>query len=361
MEVKTLPRFRYLILWLAALAMLAVTAGCAPASSGTSTPTSLPTSLPTSPPLTLAPTQTLPVPVTAEAAATPQPAGPQETPTPQVAAASASGVPKFSHILVVVLENHEFGFVVGSAQMPNFNKWAQEYTLLTQYYAVTHPSLPNYIAMIGGDTFGITTDCSNCFINETSLVNSIDAAGLTWKGYMEDLPSPCFVGSKGQYAQRHDPFIYFDNIRQDQSLCQQSVVPLTQLTTDLANNTLPSFSFIVPNVCNDAHDCGLDTADAWLGTNITPILQAPEFSNSLLVLTWDEGQGNHSCCGLGNQAGGRVATVLISPLVKKGFQDATPYSHYSLLKTIEAAWGLPELGFSANPATNLIQAPFQNP
>ncbi|MCL4559753.1 MAG: alkaline phosphatase family protein [Chloroflexi bacterium] len=353
MEVKTSHKYRVLTLWLAVLAMLAAAAGCTPASTATPSPTS--------PPPTQAPTVTLAVPVTASATATEQPTPIPATPTLQATALPASGVPNFKHILVVVLENHEFGSVIGNNQMPNFNNWAKEYTLLTQYYAVTHPSLPNYIAMIGGDTFGIHSDCLTCYINETNLADIIEKAGLTWKAYMEDLPSPCYVGNKGEYAQRHDPFIYFDDIRLNQTRCQNSVVPYTELSTDLANNTLSSFSFIVPNVCNDAHDCGLETADAWLGKNMPAIMQAPEFANSLLVITWDEGQGNHSCCGLGNSAGGRVATLLISPLVKKGFQDATPYSHYSLLKTIETAWGLPELGFSANPATSLIQAPFQNP
>ncbi len=304
---------------------------------------------------TLIPTH---VPATATAPPTPAPTscqGPGCLVATAVQAVAPEKIPDFSHVIVIVLENREYGYVIGNNQMPALNHFAQENALLTQYYAVTHPSLPNYLAMIAGDTFGITSDCTDCFIDAPSLPDLIEASHRTWKTYQEDLPSPCYVGNFNQYAQKHDPFIYFDPIRNDPARCQRSVVPLTQLDTDLANNDLPNFAFIVPNECNDAHNCGLDVADKWLGTHVGKITSSPAFDqNSLLVVTFDEGQGNHSCCGLGEEAGGQVATLLISPLVKPGAQDNTPYSHYSLLKTIEAAWGLQDLGHSGDPQTALI-------
>jgi len=260
-----------------------------------------------------------------------------------------------------MFENKEFGSVIGNNLMPNYNKLAREYTLLTQYYAVTHPSLPNYIAFIGGDTFGIDSNCNDCFINAPSLPDFIEASGRTWKTYQEDMPSPCFLGDKGDYVQKHNPFIYFDPIRLNTARCERSIVPLTALQTDIDAGTLPNFLFIKPNLCNDSHDCELDISDAWL-TNLlgylVPALDATGESY-FLAMVFEEGQGNHSCCGLPLEAGGRVPVVLYSPLVKNGFEDSIPYTHYSLLKTISEAWGLPYLGHAAEDIHVLIVAPWK--
>jgi phospholipase C len=268
-----------------------------------------------------------------------------------------------------MFENHEFDVVNGSQSMPNYNRYIAGNTLLTQYYAITHPSLPNYIAILSGDTHKITSDCSRCFVNATSLPDQIEASGRTWRAYLEDMPQPCHLGDTATYAQRHNPFIYFDPIRQNQARCKQSDVPLTELETDMAAGKLPNFVYIMPNLCNSTHDahinpaCSVATADQWLGgwmdkilAYLTPRAAAEPY---LIILVWDEGQGNHSCCGLPKSAGGRVATVLISPQVKSGFQDDTPYTHYSLLKTIEAAWGLPYLGHAADADNVLINAPWK--
>ncbi len=283
------------------------------------------------------------------------------TTTPSPTAMPKPLVPNFEHIAIIMFENKEFGSVIGNSLMPNYNKLAREYTLLTQYYAVTHPSLPNYIAFIGGDTFGIDSNCNDCFINAPSLPDYVEASGRTWKTYQEDMPSPCFLGDKGNYVQKHNPFIYFDPIRLDAERCEQNIVPLTALQTDLEAGTLPNFSFIKPNLCNDSHDCELDISDAWL-TNLlgylVPALDATGESYFIAML-FEEGQGNHSCCGLPLEAGGRVPVVLYSPLVKNGFEDATPYTHYSLLKTISAAWGLPYLGHAAEDSHVLIVAPWK--
>ncbi len=313
-----------------------------------SAPVATSTSLPPAPTVTLFPTSTgLPtqLPTTI----------PSPTSTPK------SLVPNFDHIVMILLENKEFGSVMGNSLMPHFNKLAQDYTLLTQYYAVTHPSLPNYIALISGDTFGITSDCNNCFVNAPSLPDLIEASGRTWKTYQEDMPSPCYIGDANNYMQKHNPFVYFDTIRLDAARCERSIVPLSALQTDMEAGSLPNFIFITPNLCNDAHDCPLDVTDAWL-TNLlgalVPALNATGKSY-LLVMTFDEGQGDHSCCGLPPSAGGRVPVVLYSPLVKNGFEDSTPYTHYSLLKTISVAWGLPYLSHAANDDNVLITAPWK--
>jgi hypothetical protein len=307
------------------------------------------------------PAQTISSPSIA-ASATPQ-ATPSSTALSAVTdtAEPKSPVPDFQHIVVVVFENKEFDFVVNNYHMAYFNKLAKSYTLLTQYYAVTHPSLPNYLAMLGGDTFGINFDCTSCSVNDSSLPDQIEASGRTWKAYEEDMPSPCFTGaSAGNYAVKHDPFIYFMPIRLDAKRCN-NIVPFTQLSADLAAGALPNFIFVTPNLCNDAHDCQIDVTDKWLQGFMNQIQPALDQSGRpyLLVLTWDEGQGNHSCCGLPASAGGRVATILVSPQAKSGFQDDTPYSHYSLLKTIESAWGLSFLRHAGDAQTTLIAAPWK--
>jgi phosphatidylinositol-3-phosphatase len=306
-----------------------------------------------------------PIPAATEIASATPPPLPSVTPsvTTIPTATTIPLVPNFEHIVVVVFENKEFGSVIDNYHMPYFNQLAKSYTLLTQYYAVTHPSLPNYIALIGGDTFGINFDCTSCAINnQRSLPDLIEASGRTWKTYQEDMPSPCFSGAGYKnYAMKHNPFVYFMMIRLDAQRCNRSIVPFTQLSADIVAGALPNFMFVTPNLCNDAHDCGVDIADTWLKNFMGQITPALDQSGKpyLIVITFDEGQGNHSCCGLPPEAGGRVATVLVSPQAKDGFKDDTPYSHYSLLKTISAAWGMPYLGHAGDVQTSLIVQPWK--
>src|SRR5918995_22111 len=193
------------------LIFLAACATSAPPSVASPVPTLISTSSPL-PPTVVPPTATLPPTVT-----------PTATPRPLV--------PNFGHIAIIMFENKEFGSVIGNPLMPTYNRLAREYTLLTQYYAIRHPSLPNYIALMGGDTFGIDTNCNDCFIDAPSLPDLIEASGRTWKTYQEDMPEPCFLGSTHLYAQKHNPFVYFDPIRLNPERCIRSVVPLTQLQT----------------------------------------------------------------------------------------------------------------------------------
>ncbi len=277
-------------------------------------------------------------------------------------AGSKGKIPDFEHIILIVLENRGYGEVIGNLQMPYLNSLAKQYVLLTKYYAATHPSLPNYIALVSGDTQGITSDCTDCFVKQTNLADLIEASGRTWKTYQEDMPSACFIGDANGYAQKHNPFIYFDSIRLNATRCKNSVVPLAELDKDLATNQLPNFAFIMPNLCNSGHDCPLNIVDQWLNGMIGKLQASSALGNkSLIIITFDESRGNDtaSCCGMGSNAGGRIATVLISPLAKPGFEDGTPVSHYGLLKTILLAWGLPELGKAKQEGTQPIVAPWQ--
>ena len=272
-------------------------------------------------------------------------------------------VPNFAHIVIIIFENKEYGSVIGNSDMSYFNQLAASYTLLTQEYAIMHPSLPNYISLISGDTNGIIDNCTDkeCYINVPSLPDLIEQSGRTWKTYQQNMPEPCFTGNTMEYVRKHNPFIFFDPIRLDPERCQHSIVPLTQMDTDIAANTLPNFIFITPDICYSAHDCDLNQADAFLKEQMDKLSPALESSGEpyLIILTWDEGQGDHSCCGLPEIAGGRVATILISPQVKSNFKDDTPYSHYSILKTISEAWSLPYLGHAADLKTMLITAPWK--
>jgi phosphatidylinositol-3-phosphatase len=314
-------------------------------------PTSSPSQIPSRTPV---PTST-PEPTTLN----PQNSIVQSTLTP---APNRSGkVPKFDHIVLIMLENQSYGAVIGNSQMPILNSLAKKNVLLSNYYAVTHPSLPNYISVMSGDTQNITSDCINCFVNAPNIADLLEANGMTWKSYEESMPSPCYIGDKKLYAQKHNPLLYFDSIRLNPTRCTQSIVPLTQLDDDLAANQLPNFSFIMPNLCNSGHDCKLSVSDSWVGFMVTKLSASPAFGkNSLIVILYDEAEKSSkgTCCNLGSQAGGHVAALLISPLAKPGFVDSTAYDHYSVLKTILKAWNLPDLGKTNDPATFTILAPW---
>jgi phospholipase C len=280
-----------------------------------------------------------------------------------IATLTAQGhVPEFEHIVLVVFENKSFDMIIGNPDMPTFNRLADEYTLLTTYYGARNPSLPNYLALLGGDTFGIDRDCTDCFIHAESLPDLIEAGGRSWKTYQESMPEPCFMGDTRLYKQKHNPFVYFDAIRQDPARCQERVVSLTQLQKDINANALPNFVFITPDMCHDSHDCPLKIADQWLAELLTTLTPALDASGKpyLVVLMFEETRDGASvCCGLPEPGGGHVPVILYSPQARNAFEDPTPYTHYSLLKTISSAWGLPYLGHAADDSTAIIAAPWK--
>lgn len=245
--------------------------------------------------------------------------------------------------------------------MPYLNQLGATYTVATRYYAITHPSLPNYLALLGGSTFGIQSDCVTCTVAGPNLIDQLDKAGKSWTAYMEGMPGACSalpVWPPGRYAKKHNPFLYFNDIRTNPARCAH-VVPYSNLAHDLVAGNLADFVWITPDLCHDGHDCPLSRSDQWLASALPPILQSAAFQQGgALFITFDEGQGSSSagCCHLA--AGGQVMTVVASPLAKRGLQVAVPYDHYALLRTVEDAWSLPHLAGAADPATPNLAACF---
>ncbi len=239
------------------------------------------------------------------------------------------------------MENKELGDVIGSPDAPYINRLAKRYGLATASYGVQHPSLPDYLALTSGSTHGIDSDCTSCHVAARNIVDQLEAARVSWKAYMEDLPSPCFGGAGADgYAKKHDPFMYYDDVANDRGRCRR-VVPLARLGRDLRRGRLPTYAFISPNLCNDTHDCSVATGDRFLARVMPTLLRAvgPE---GYVVLTWDEGTSDRGCCG--GSSGGRIATIVAGRLVRRGARLRTPLDHYGVLRTIEDTLGLRHLG-----------------
>lgn len=250
-------------------------------------------------------------------------------------------VPDFTHVVLVVFENHEADSIVGSPAAPTFNALARRFARMTNYTAVAHPSLPNYLALVSGSTQGITSDCTDCIVRARSLADTLAATGRTWKTYAEDLPSPGFTGgSSGRYVKKHDPFLYFEDVVNSRAR-RGRVVPFPQLARDLAAHRLPDFSLLIPNLCDDMHDCPVATGDAWLRAHVVPLLHSPELRGGVVFVVFDEGTSDEG-------GGGRIDALALGPVVRHGSRFSKATNHYGLLRTIEDAWRLPRLGYSSN-------------
>lgn len=249
---------------------------------------------------------------------------------------AASSLPTPAHIVIVMEENHSFSDIIGNtSEAPYFNQLASEGALLTSSYAVTHPSEPNYMALFGGSTFGLTSDA--CPTNEGSKANlgsELLAAGKTFAGYSEDLPS---VGStkctSGAYARKHSPWVNFSNVPASDS------VPFTSFPSDYS--TLPTLSFVIPNLDDDMHDGTISQADTWLNNNLSAYATWAQSNNSLLIVTWDEDDYTEN-----NQ----IPTIVVGQPVKPGSYSEN-VNHYNLLATLEQIYGLNEVGNSSGAAT----------
>jgi hypothetical protein len=253
---------------------------------------------------------------------------------------------------VIVMENEEFGDIVGSHSAPYINALARRYALANSAYAISHPSLPNYLALTGGSTFGITSDCTGCSVPGSGLAGQLASRHVSWKAYMEDLPHPCFTGSGSNgYAKKHDPFMYFRALVSNPAQCAR-VVPLTALRSDERARALPRFVWITPNLCHDMHDCDTATGDRFL-KGLIPSLLAALGRNGLLILTWDESSSDNGCCRLAS--GGHVATILAGPAARLGARLQKPVDHYSVLQLIEDLFGLPRRGGAACACTPSLQ------
>ena len=233
------------------------------------------------------------------------------------------------------MENKGYGSVIGSSNAPFENSLAKECGLAANDNGVSHPSLPNYLAATGGSTFGVTDDASPSAhkISADSIFEQIGRAGLTWRSYIESMPSNCDTSASGTYAVKHNPATYYVNVR---AACAVNDVPLDGvLIHDIVAGSLPSFSFVTPNLCNDTHDCPVRVGDGWLKTWIPRILAGPNYSsgNTLVIITWDESEGSSS----------RIPTIVIGPTVPVGTVATQRFDHYALLRTTEDILGLPHL------------------
>jgi hypothetical protein len=260
-----------------------------------------------------------------------------------------------SRIVTVVMENEEASGVIGNRDARYINGLARRGGLATRSYAVSHPSLPNYLALTSGSTHGVASDCTSCHVHAPSIADQLDAAHLSWRAYMEDLPGPCFRGgSAGGYAKKHDPFMYYDSVAGNPARCQR-VVPFTTLAHDLRRGAMPTYAFIAPNLCHDGHDCSIKDADRFLSRLVPALVQALG-PHGYLVLTWDEGSSNQGCCG--GSHGGRIATIVVGPDVRAGARDGRPLDHYGVLASVEDSLRLPRLGAAANPVHGSLRGLF---
>jgi hypothetical protein len=246
-------------------------------------------------------------------------------------------VPAFGHVVVVVLENKARSQVLRNRQAPAFNAFARRGAVLSGYRGVTHPSLPNYLALVSGSTHGIASDCTACRVGGLSLADTLEAHGRTWKAYAEGLPRPGWTGtSRGHYAKKHVPFLYFRRVLARPARLRR-VVPLRQLSTDLASGRLPDFALVVPNLCHDMHDCGVPAGDRWLRRFLPPLLRLPD---TAVFVVFDES----------SNVDPGIPALALGPLVRPGSRFSAAMTHYGLLRTVEDGFGLPRIGRSARAA-----------
>ena len=261
-------------------------------------------------------------------------------------------LPDFTHVVVIVMENRECGQVVGNPRAPFENAMGRRYALLPDLYATTHPSFPNYVTLLAGSPLGTKATCAKCRFRARNLVDSLEAAHLSWKAYMEGMPSPCYGPTRaGPYAKRHNPFLFFTDIVTDPRRCAR-VVPLQALAADERAHALPRFSWITPSLCDDMHDCDVAPGDAFLSRIVPGLLRAVGPRGAIFV-TWDEGTTKRGCCS-GRATGGNIPTFVLGGAVRPHARPLTAYDSLSILRTIEDAWRLPRLGQSACSCTPVI-------
>jgi hypothetical protein len=243
----------------------------------------------------------------------------------------AAGVPRPQHTVVVVMENHSYSDIIGSPQARFINELARQGALFTASYGVTHPSEPNYLALFSGSTHGVGSDQCPTAISAPNLASDLIAFHLTFTGYAEGLPAPgSAVCDQGDYARKHAPWTDFANVP------RSAGQPFSRFPSgDYAR--LPTVSFVVPNLCNDMHDCSVATGDRWLRAHIAGYARWAMTHDSLLILTWDEDDGSQS---------NRIVTIFAGQQVLPG-RYGKPVDHYNVLRTIEQAYGIPPTGQAA--------------
>jgi phosphatidylinositol-3-phosphatase len=317
-------------------------------------------------------------------------------PTVGQATTTQSAIPHYQHIVEIMMENTSYATIIGNPLAPQINALADTYGLATDYFGVTHPSEPNYVANVAGSFFGIQDDnqfyctpalagtdptCAGTTVNHTinaqSIADQLSAAGQTWRGYFQGLPpTPSSYVSSGPsangpytykypsnsvalYASKHNPFINFVGSQGDVA----NMVPDTQLASDLASGDLANYSLVVPDQCHDMHGTGgcsstnglIAAGDSYVGSTVSAIMASHVWQegNNAIVITWDEDDFSDSglvgtgCCGA-DPGGGHVVTIVITNKGAIHVTDATADNHHSLLKSMEAAFGLPFLAHAGD-------------
>lgn len=245
---------------------------------------------------------------------------------------SAFASNRFEKVMIIVFENTDFKDAI---KQPYFSSLAAKGALLTNYKALTHPSQPNYIALISGSMYGVTSD-RNVDLRGRHIGDLLEEQGLNWKVYAEGYPGNCFTGARsGKYVRKHVPFMSFLNVSTDSKRCGR-IVGADQFFSDLKTGSLPEYSLFIPDMDNDAHDTNISYGDKWLKKTFDPVLNSPNFPKDLLiVITFDEGSSR------GNN---QIYTLFYGAGVQKNLQSSKSYNIYSLLKTIEDELHLPDLG-----------------
>jgi hypothetical protein len=253
-------------------------------------------------------------------------------------AATSTVLPRPDHVLILVLENHAYGQVIQNPNAPYISSLAGQGANLTQSFGVTHPSQPNYLAMYSGSTQGLISDSCPHTYSKANLGQELIGAGLTFAGYSEGMPSDGYTGcNSGRYARKHNPWVNFTNVPASANL------GYNRFPTDYAK--LPTVSFVVPDLCNDMHDCSVATGDAWVKRNLDGYVQWAKTHNSVFLLTFDEDD---------RSASNRIPTVLVGQPVKPGTYPQR-VDHYGVLRTLLDMYGLACMGNScgASPITGI--------
>jgi acid phosphatase len=249
-------------------------------------------------------------------------------------------VPRPDHLVVVIYENKARSQVLGSSSAPYLTGLAARGAALTQSYALTHPSQPNYIALFSGSTQGVTSDaCPKTFGGE-SLGSQLLSRQVSFAGYSESMPNDGYTGctgSGGSYARKHNPWVDFTRIPASANLTY------ARFPSDFTR--LPAVSFVIPNMCNDMHDCSVATGDTWSRTHLEAYARWAQTHNSLLLVTFDEDNGS---------AGNQIATFFVGQRVEQG-SYSEHVDHYTILRTLEEMYGLPALGTAGrrSPLTDI--------
>jgi hypothetical protein len=236
-------------------------------------------------------------------------------------------------VVWIVFENKSYGEIIGSGDAPYLNSLASACGLATNYFAVGHNSLPNYIALTSGGTQGIT-DNDPPSAQPLSVPSIFSQLGTSWEAKNESMPSNCDLSDEYPYAVKHNPAAYYTNIR---TACSTQDVPG-------AISANSRFTFVTPNLCDDMHDCSVAAGDLWLSANLSPLLSSSEYTSGSIAIfiTWDEDDFSSS---------NHVATLVISPYTAAGARSAVAFDHYSLLATTESMLGLPCLGSACSAAS----------